>query len=1045
MPSDYKRICEDNIRRRGTEFDDIGRLISEQLYSDRSHFIYELLQNAQDALERRFKQNTYNRFPSKVQFRLYQDRLEFRHFGVLFNEEDVKGISDVLKGTKKDELTQIGKFGIGFKSVYAFTSSPEVHSGEEHFVIKRYIRPEEKRPHMEISEGETVFNFPFDHEELRPEEAFKLILEKLETLGPRVLLFLRHIDEIEWFDDTGNHKGQYLKEAKRVKNYNQARRVTVIGQKNGQEEEENWLIFEKPLNAEEAVNQLYVEAGFRIKKDQKDGKEQIVRTQNAPLVAFFPTEIYTGLGFLIQGPYRTTPARDNIAKDDAWNKKLIEETATLITESLQCLKEMGFMSVSLLWTLPIRMEEFSVDSMFFPIAMRVSNALKERDLLPAFDGTFVAGKKAKLGRGEDLRRLLGPKQLQDVFNNQTGIKWLSGEITEVRTPELRRYLIEHLEVEEIRPENMAEKLSESFLSRQSDDWIIALYGFFLNKEDLWKRPNTLLRKQKIIRMQNNQHVKPFKEDGTPCAYLPSTVKTEFPAVKASIYKDENAAEFLKKLGIMEPDLFGEIIEFILPKYTENPLLTFEENIEDLKKINQLSRVLYSTKQEKAKTPERKAKLRILLTRIGMAQDENYFSDPNPIAFLMVVILPEVPILRAVKEKKRNYKLPRDIYYNGNVLRQYFHNNPEVWFLSDEYDAYSEDFKDLFSLLQIKSSPKVHKSKPSDNGFVIISENRGDHRRGLNSFDPTIEVDGLEHALNNPTIEKSQFIWNNIALEYSACIRGMVETATRQTYENSKIEEQVSDFGHLLRESQWLPDKNGNMYLPRELQLDQLPESFIRDEFLAKQLGMQKNVVAALAEEAGIDVEVIEFCRQHPEEFRKWKAGFEKKHSKPTFPNESSKDPERRQEKLDEQIQKSPGKTYETRERSVRVTSGTIDAKEWLRNKYTNDAGQMICQICKNVMPFRKKNGEYYFEAVEAFSKDHFTKEHEAQFLALCPVCAAKYNEFVKKDEQMMADFKDVLVHSENPEISLPLGKDETSVRFVESHHLDIKTIIEGNY
>ena len=92
MPCDYRKICQDNIRRRGEEFDDIGQLIAEQLYSDRSHFVYELLQNAEDALERRFRQNPNDRSPCKVQFRLFQDRLEFRHFGALFNEEDVRGI-----------------------------------------------------------------------------------------------------------------------------------------------------------------------------------------------------------------------------------------------------------------------------------------------------------------------------------------------------------------------------------------------------------------------------------------------------------------------------------------------------------------------------------------------------------------------------------------------------------------------------------------------------------------------------------------------------------------------------------------------------------------------------------------------------------------------------------------------------------------------------------------------------------------------------------------------------------------------------------------
>ena len=124
MPCDYEKICEDNIRRRGEEFDDVGRLISEQLYSDRSHFIYELLQNAEDALARRFRQHPDDSSRCAVQFRLFRDRLEFRHFGVPFDEDDVRGVSDVLRGTKKEDVSQIGKFGIGFKSVYASYSIP---------------------------------------------------------------------------------------------------------------------------------------------------------------------------------------------------------------------------------------------------------------------------------------------------------------------------------------------------------------------------------------------------------------------------------------------------------------------------------------------------------------------------------------------------------------------------------------------------------------------------------------------------------------------------------------------------------------------------------------------------------------------------------------------------------------------------------------------------------------------------------------------------------------------------------------------------------
>ena len=43
---------------------------------------------------------------------------------------------------------------------------------------------------------------------------------------------------------------------------------------------------------------------------------------------------------------------------------------------------------------------------------------------------------------------------------------------------------------------------------------------------------------------------------------------------------------------------------------------------------------------------------------------------------------------------------------------------------------------------------------------------------------------------------------------------------------------------------------------------------------------------------------------------------------------------------------------------------------------------------------KKRDGEYYFQAVAALFKNHFTREHKAQFLALCPLCVAMYSEFV---------------------------------------------------
>ena len=90
---------------------------------------------------------------------------------------------------------------------------------------------------------------------------------------------------------------------------------------------------------------------------------------------------------------------------------------------------------------------------------------------------------------------------------------------------------------------------------------------------------------------------------------------------------------------------------------------------------------------------------------------------------------------------------------------------------------------------------------------------------------------------------------------------------------------------------------------------------------------------------------------------------------------------------------------------------------------------------------KKRDGKYHLKAVEALSKDYFSREHEAQFMALCPLCAPMYREFVKLDESAMKDLNHALKNSEEPEVSLNSGEIETSIRFVESHFSDIKTIL----
>ena len=1019
MPSNYGQISIDNISRRGVEFDDIGRLISERLYPDSSHFIYELLQNAEDALRKRISREPENSHPRKVQFKLFRDRLEFRHFGQPFNEDDVKGISDVLKGTKVDDPGQIGKFGIGFKSVYAITASPEIHSGDEHFVIKRYIRPEAKSPDPDVatSANETVFIFPFDHKSLREDQAFKLIDTKLRTLGARVLLFLRGVDEIEWTIEPAKESGRYRRNSPN-EDYKAPRRVRLSGHTTDREENAYWFIFERPVTKPDNKSTIPVEIAFQLRIDGTSGSESVHTISPSPLFVYFPTHNDTKLGFLAQGPYVTTPARDNVRTDDDRNRDLVDETAVLVVDSLRHLKEMGLLSVSTLETLPIRPSDFPQESMFRPIFVKVRGALRREALLPSHDsGEFVAACDAKLARGFDLMTLLNGEQLGSMYDTPGQIGWLSSDITQDRTPDLRYYLTQELKVEEITAERFAHKLNKAFLETQNDEWIRLFYHFLSKQFALWQRPvegqygsGGILRSKPILRLHDGTHVPPFSY-GIPNAYLPSRegISSARPVVRSVLLEDKVVWKFLKELGIPEFDLVDEVIEMILPKYAGESGVSLDTNTRDLKMIYRAYRV--GSKEKNERLRRELVDTRFIWSMCHANQVEVY-------------------------------RKPSEVYFRSDWLCEYFAGNESFWTVPENHPQGS-----LFRELGVTKNVRVTRRRMDSQEHVVIDSGWGRHRRGLNGFDPEFKVDGLDFALANATVKKSRHIWNNILWLYSECIRGTVETSTRQTYENSDREEQVSGFGKMLSDSVWLPDVGGRMHRPVDLSMDELPESFNRDKWLAVRLRMKKDVVEELCDEAGVSRETIDLAQRitqgSPEDRQRIEDLLEGRVAEqPAFPHDKSVDAERRRRRVRDQHSDAPRKDYKSKERSVR-TSKPIDQRVRLREQYTNDAGKMVCQICKNEMPFKKRDGEYFFEAVEALSPGYFPREYVAQYLALCPLCAAMYQEFVKLDDSSMKKVSVDLKDQRKIEVPLRLGAKETSIGFVETHRHDILNILNS--
>jgi hypothetical protein len=171
----------------------------------------------------------------------------------------------------------------------------------------------------------------------------------------------------------------------------------------------------------------------------------------------------------------------------------------------------------------------------------------------------------------------------------------------------------------------------------------------------------------------------------------------------------------------------------------------------------------------------------------------------------------------------------------------------------------------------------------------------------------------------------------------------------------------------------------------------------------------------------------------------------------SFPERIIEDVDLRKRRVLETIRSAPDISFETRERNLRVTNPEIDPSTVLRDLYTNDEGQMVCQMCKYGMNLRRRDRRYYFEAVEVLRHSYLQKEDAAQYIALCPECAAVYRNRIKNNEDWMNEIRDSLLadfdyHSPETIVNLPdeIANERITapaISFVATHRLDLQTIL----
>lgn len=158
-----------------------------------------------------------------------------------------------------------------------------------------------------------------------------------------------------------------------------------------------------------------------------------------------------------------------------------------------------------------------------------------------------------------------------------------------------------------------------------------------------------------------------------------------------------------------------------------------------------------------------------------------------------------------------------------------------------------------------------------------------------------------------------------------------------------------------------------------------------------------------------------------------------------LPERSVRNPELRQSRVAAEARSTGDKAAVMRNRSVQldVEAAKSEAKVYLTDQYTNSAHQMICQACKNELPFRLPNGSYYFEAVETFHDT--TKRLRESYLCLCPNHAAAYK-YANAQKNLM---RELVAQANGTEIEVSLGGKELTLYFTQVHIGDLQACLSA--
>ena len=805
-------------------------------YSDQAHFIYELLQNADDA------------GATKARFRLEKNQLIFahngaRHFSVsdpsMEDQDskigalgDINAITSIANSNKTE--ASIGKFGVGFKAVFQYTSTPHIYDQNYSFRIDRFIVPTLlENDHPDRNEGETLFVFPFDHPDRSASEAFNDISNKLRNLT-YPLLFLSKLKAITFNVDGRN--GYYEKIIEDVQTNGPITEERIhLNCNDGIDliEDALWLFSRK------------AEGGFKYSVGFFTDRRGHLKPVKEPAFCFFPTKEVTGLNFIVHAPFLLTDSREGVRAGVLHNEKMVELLANLAADSLCLLRDIGIrqsirlIDDNIIDIIPYNKGLFEDQDnkrkiSFEPFYHAISEKFRHEKLIPAQDD-YVEMQNAYWADIPQLTQLFSNDQLAEICENDQA-QWVFATMGRYEVQRNNKALFSFLDsfvrtdlnedsiisgrfkefyfnqkLNVRVPLENIKGITGSFIEKQPIDWLHRFYGWLSETKH---RTNAVLKKPIFLDLERNA-VAAFDDKMQPILFLPVEGISGYTTIHPSLLENPETAQFIEQVGIGEPSLKDRIYNIILPQYQKGGAIDVRTHFKMF-----LDYYCECTRDEADTLIKLIREYKFLMFQL---QDSTkLYRDAAGDLYL-----PTPELKRFLKSKKGIRFLALEEY------RKIIEPSKEKKLLSFFSDLGVEKF---FKLITVEIDPDS--SARADLPMPYST-------RGRTYKEVIIEgcKELIEDIERNEDKDKSVFLWNClIQMIRTWCstwehksLSSILSGTCHYFYRHQKMESFASSDVIALRTSKWVVDSNGKFVAPRDLVRTDLSDHYDVSTDIAEEL------------------------------------------------------------------------------------------------------------------------------------------------------------------------------------------------------------------